>query len=240
MRAAIANMACLFVVACGPMGGGRGGGEQCEAQGATEACTCSDGKEGFRHCERTLWFGVCDCSPPAPPSSPPAPGEAVECGADFAAGAGSSYAQGETMVDLELKNCDGEVIKMSEYLCDKKAVLMDFAAGWCQPCRDHQPELAKWHEKYADEGLGLLVILRENGGPADPATSTFCEEWKNEYSLPFDVLIDPTDKFTGNFLGGGGATFPMEVLVDHDWKIIVKSFGSSGDTEPVIQDVLGL
>lgn len=162
-----------------------------------------------------------------------------ECAA-FAAGAGSGYNQGETMVNMELKNCAGEVVKISDLLCKKKAVLMDFGAGWCTACREKQPELLEWHDEYGPEGLEIVVILREDAGPADPATSTFCQSWRDEYSLPFQVLIDPTDKYTGKFLGGGGATFPMEVLVTKDWKIVLKEFGYSADTEVIIQDVLGL
>ncbi len=44
-------------------------------------------------------------------------------------GAGTSFKQGEKFADINLKNCAGEKIKLSEQICKSKLTLIYFAAG---------------------------------------------------------------------------------------------------------------
>ena len=162
-----------------------------------------------------------------------------ECAA-VAAAAGDSYEEGQKMVDYQLNNCAKEAVSASSLLCKSKCLLTYFGAGWCTPCREKQPTLQKYYEKYNKDGLEIAVILREDAGPDDPATSTFCQEWTDEYSLTFPVLTDPIDKVTGKFLGGGGATFPVIVLTNNEWQIGLKGDGGTTGLEDVIQACLGL
>ncbi len=145
-------------------------------------------------------------------------------GGGTCAGAGTVCEQGQALLDVELQNCAGEKVRIADVACNGKATMVYFGAGWCQPCREKQPKLQKWHEQYAAAGLNVVVILREDGGPGDPATKGFCEEWTAEYGLTFPVLIDPTDKITSTCLGTGG-TLPVTVVTSPTWQVYYKDIG---------------
>ena len=147
--------------------------------------------------------------------------------------AGMSCEQGQKIFEIELQDCEGNLVKLSDRLCGTKAALVYMGAGWCQPCRDKMPTVKKWKEDYGAQGFKPIVILRENEGPNDPATKAFCESWKTQYSLDFDVLIDPLDRVTSDCLGSG--TFPVTMVVDGEWNVQYKSLGDADDTESVIQ-----
>lgn len=41
---------------------------------------------------------------------------------------------------------------------ESKAVLVNFWATWCQPCREEMPDLLKLRETYHDKGFSLLLV----------------------------------------------------------------------------------
>ena len=159
-----------------------------------------------------------------------------------AAGFGAGTAEGEPSPDFTLVDCDGTERKLSELMCGKKVALIEFGAGWCQPCREAQPEIQKWQDAYGDKGLVVLEILRENKGPNDPATKAFCKEWRDtDYHLRgIHVTIDPTDKYTTAQLSGG--QLPVYLVVDATGTIKLKETGTVAASlkEDVIKALLGL
>jgi len=92
------------------------------------------------------------------------------------------------------------------------------------------------HQKYGND-LEIWVAMRENTGPLDPATKVFCGEWTDEFSLSFPVVIDPTDKHTGNFLTSG-STFPVIVMVEGSGTIAAIKTGGDVDLEAYIEALL--
>ena len=147
--------------------------------------------------------------------------------------------QGTKIADLALKDCDGNVVKLYDLLAGKKAALVDFGAGWCKPCREFQQKAVGFHAKYADKGLVILGVLWQDDN-AEPATNAFCKEWKTQYSIPFDEVIDPTNKYTKSFIDAG-STLPVLLVLDSAGVIRFKEVGSAeGDLESIIQDVLEL
>lgn len=151
---------------------------------------------------------------------------------------GTGVNQGDLLGDFELQTCDGTKVTFGSVLKGKKAVILDFAAGWCAPCREHQPALVELYSKYSTCGLDVVVVLSEQDQPNDPATKTFCQTWKDQYKEPFTVLIDPTKKVTSAYLQGGG--LPAEVIVDPQCKAQLKSVGKfSADEVITIQELTG-
>ncbi len=63
-----------------------------------------------------------------------------------------------TAIDL-----DGRKLALSDY--KGKAVLLDFWATWCEPCRTEVPEFAALQKKYGAQGLQVLGISLDD----DPA-----------------------------------------------------------------------
>jgi thiol-disulfide isomerase/thioredoxin len=159
--------------------------------------------------------------------------ETSQCPANFVDQAGSTCEADANMLEFELEDCEGNKVKLSDVLCEAKATLVYFGAGWCAPCRDKQEKLVAWDEKYAPLGLQTVVILRENAGPDDPATKTFCKAWKEQYNEPFHVLIDPLNRVTGSCLGTDA--FPVSVVVGEQWNVVYREAGEADSLESVIQ-----
>ena len=47
---------------------------------------------------------------------------------------------------------------MAELCKDKKYILIDFWASWCNPCRKEIPNLKKLYAEYADKGFQIISI----------------------------------------------------------------------------------
>lgn len=83
--------------------------------------------------------------------------------------------------DFELVNVEGENVKLSDYR--GQAVLINFWATWCGPCRIEMPAIQARYEQYSPE----LVILAVDNDESLEIVSAFVDE----LGLTFPVLLDP-------------------------------------------------
>lgn len=56
------------------------------------------------------------------------------------------------------KSQDGKSVTLTELCKDKKYILIDFWASWCNPCRKEIPNLKKLYAQYADKGFLIVSI----------------------------------------------------------------------------------
>ncbi len=90
---------------------------------------------------------------------------------------------GDLAPDFTLQGLDGKPMKLSDYR--GKAVLVNFWATWCPPCRMEMPDLEKAYQKYKDQGVVFLGIDMQE----DPATvKSFIQQ--NGYNWSFAVDSD--------------------------------------------------
>lgn len=54
-----------------------------------------------------------------------------------------------------LETLDGDSLRLAD-LGDRKVVLMNFWASWCEPCKDEIPVLVALHEEYGEQGFTVL------------------------------------------------------------------------------------
>lgn len=59
-------------------------------------------------------------------------------------------------IELHLKDIDGKAIKLDEY--KGKALLIDFWATWCPPCRAELPNLLEIYKEYHSQGFEIVSI----------------------------------------------------------------------------------
>jgi thiol-disulfide isomerase/thioredoxin len=96
-----------------------------------------------------------------------------------------------------------------------QALLVDFWASWCVPCRRSFPWLAQMHTRYGDKGL---VVVAVNLDRERSAADAFLEK----FPAPFRVAFDP-----------GGATaeayhvqgMPSTFLVGPDGTVLLSHAG---------------
>jgi len=99
--------------------------------------------------------------------------------------------------DFTLKSMSGKNIKLSEYA--GSAVLLNFWASWCGPCRSEMPLLNDLHNKYKE--LGFVVVgvnVEEQTDKARdylgdiPVDFPILFDDKNSVSKLYDVIAMPT------------------------------------------------
>ncbi|OGQ00159.1 MAG: hypothetical protein A2Z51_02605 [Deltaproteobacteria bacterium RBG_19FT_COMBO_52_11] len=64
-----------------------------------------------------------------------------------------------------LFNLQGEKVDSSSF--QGKVILLDFWATWCTPCREEIPYFNELHLRYKNEGLAVIGISLDRGGPEE-------------------------------------------------------------------------
>jgi len=63
---------------------------------------------------------------------------------------GTSKLQGQLAPDFSLASLDGKTVKLSDFR--GKAVLLNFWATWCEPCKIEMPWFVDLQKKYGPQG----------------------------------------------------------------------------------------
>jgi len=83
--------------------------------------------------------------------------------------------------DFTLETRDGETISLSDLR--GQAVLLNFWATWCPPCRAEMPAIQSVYERYRDQGFTVLAV---DVGEGDAQVGAFVDE----QGLTFPILMD--------------------------------------------------
>ena len=129
----------------------------------------------------------------------------------------------------QLKDPDGRVVSSAQF--KHKVVVLDFWATWCGPCRSEIPGYVALQRKYAADGLAIIGVSVDEGGPA--VVRRFAAEEKIDYPV---VLAD--DKIAGAF--GGVDAIPTTFIIDRDGVIRFRKVGAMppAEFEAVLQRYL--
>lgn len=127
---------------------------------------------------------------------------------------------GDKAPELELKNPQGEVLKLSE-LNEKRIILIDFWASWCGPCRRANPNLVAMYDKYKDKkfkdakrGFAIVSISLDQNKDKWVAAIT-----KDNLNWPFHMsdLGGWQSKAAQEY---GVQFIPQAMLIDQDGNVI--------------------
>lgn len=108
---------------------------------------------------------------------------------------------------LEARDLRGELWRLTDLR--GKAVLINFWASWCEPCRAEMPSLQALAER---QGPQKLVVLAVNFKESVPAATQFAQ--RSGLALP--VLLDPQGAIARQW---GVRIFPSTVLIDVDGRV---------------------
>jgi peroxiredoxin len=142
---------------------------------------------------------------------------------------------GKAAPNFTLKDTSGKKVSLSSYR--GKAIIIDFWATWCAPCKVEIPWLEKLHDQYAAQGLEILGVseddldvddkaklLKEEQDIADSAT---------KLHINYPVLID--DSHVDKPYGGIDA-LPTTFFVGRDGKVVAATVGLA-DRDEIEADI---
>ena len=131
--------------------------------------------------------------------------------------------------DFELASLDGRKVKLSDYR--GKAVLLNFWATWCSPCKVEMPWFVDLQKKYGNDGLVVLGIAM------DDSDNSKIAQFASEMGVNYPVLLG-TDKISEQY--GNVQFLPTTFYIDREGRIIGKGTGllGRGEIEENIQKAL--
>jgi peroxiredoxin len=86
---------------------------------------------------------------------------------------------GSPAPDFELRTLSGKPVRLSDYR--GKAVLLNFWATWCAPCRIEMPWLVDLQAQHREHGFEVLGIAMED--TASETIQAFADEMKVNYTI---------------------------------------------------------
>jgi thiol-disulfide isomerase/thioredoxin len=118
---------------------------------------------------------------------------------------------GDRVPDFTLVDLSGQTVRFSDL--EGRAVVLNFWATWCPPCRREMPLLDAIHQEYRSRGLSVVGI---DVGEDPDAVRRYVESIGVAYPIWVDAPnrqtgIDATQSIHGRF---GGVGLPTTVFVD--------------------------
>ena len=129
---------------------------------------------------------------------------------------------------VSLSDPNGKTTKLSDYR--GKAVVLNFWATWCDPCKVEMPWFIDLQKKYADQGLQFVGVAQDDAGK--DAIMKFAKDM----GVNYPILQGKNS--VGDAYGAVG--LPTTVYIGRDGKIIEKVVGlvSKSEVEDNIKKAL--
>ena len=161
---------------------------------------------------------------------------------DAASGAAHylSPLQGKPAPNFALEDLSGKKVSLASY--KGKAVLINFWATWCGPCKIETPWLIELRNQYAAQGFEVLGISADDLDRDDPeklgVEKKEIARFVQQMHMPYPVLID------GGTLShpyGGLDSLPSSFFVDRKGTVVDTQLGltSKDEIEAKIKKALG-
>lgn len=116
--------------------------------------------------------------------------------------------------DFELTSLDGRRVKLSDFR--GKAVILNFWATWCPPCKVEMPWFVDMQKQLGDKGLVVLGVAMDDSEPPKIA------EFVHQMGVNYPVLLG-TDKVSEDF--GDVQYLPTTFYIDREGRIVGKADG---------------
>jgi len=127
---------------------------------------------------------------------------------------------GSVAPDFELKSLDGKQIRLSDFR--GKAVLLNFWATWCAPCKIEMPWFVDLQKQYASQGLQVIGVAMDDSGEDTIA------KFAKEMAVNYPVLVG---KEAVGDAYGGVEFLPTTFIIDRQGKVVERMFGLVGRSE---------
>src|SRR6266446_5198204 len=127
--------------------------------------------------------------------------------------------------DFSLESLDGKNMRLSDLR--GKAVLLNFWATWCGPCKIEMPWFVDLQKQYGPQGLQIVGVAMDDASKEDIG------KFAKDMGVNYPILIGK--EAVGEQYGGVNA-LPETFLIGRDGKIVDKIIGLEGKAE--IEDAI--
>ena len=131
--------------------------------------------------------------------------------------------------NFALKGLDGKIVEMKRLA--GKAVVLNFWATWCGPCRAEIPGMIEVYKQYKSKGLEIVGVSLDQGGWDQ--VRPFAEKLK----IPYPVVVGD-----GNLADdyGGIDAIPSTFFIDKNGYIVDRHLGylSKSQFESMVKKLL--
>jgi len=122
--------------------------------------------------------------------------------------------------EFELVSLDGQKVKLSDFR--GKAVVLNFWATWCAPCKTEMPWLVDLQKQYGPDGLTIVGVAMDDTDPQKIA------QFASEMGVNYPVLLG-TNKVSEEY--GDVEYLPTTFYINRQGKIVGKVAGLVGKPE---------
>src|SRR5437899_6223135 len=122
--------------------------------------------------------------------------------------------QGQLAPDFALASLDGKTLKLSDYR--GKAVLLNFWATWCEPCKIEMPWFVELQRQYGPQGLQVLGVAMDDTDPKDIA------DFANKMGVNYPIVVG---KEAVGYQYGGIPYLPSTFYIARDGKVMDRVYG---------------
>jgi len=132
----------------------------------------------------------------------------------------ANITEGGVAPDFALQTLDGKTMKLSDLR--GKAVLLNFWATWCAPCKIEMPWFVELQKQYGPQGFQIVGVAM------DDASNKEISDFAKEMGVNYPVLVG---KEAVGDAYGGVQFLPENFYIDRNGKVVDRAFGLKGKGE---------
>lgn len=121
---------------------------------------------------------------------------------------------GKPAPDFTLESLEGKQVQLSGY--KGQAVLLNFWATWCGPCKIEMPWFVQLQKEYGPQGLQIVGVAMDDASKED------ISKFVKEMGVNYPILLGK--EAVGQDYGGVNV-LPTTFFIDRDGKIVAREFG---------------
>ncbi len=129
-------------------------------------------------------------------------------------GPGKGQLMGNLAPDFELQTLDGRNLKLSDLR--GKAVLLNFWATYCEPCKVEMPWFVELQKEYGPQGFQIVGVSMDDASTEDVA------KFAKEMGVNYPIVLG---KESVSESYGGVGVLPTTFFVDRNGRLIAREFG---------------
>lgn len=142
-------------------------------------------------------------------------------GADSSAPDFGSPLDGKQAPDFTLVDLQGKKVSLASYR--GKAVVIDFWATWCGPCKVEIPWFEQFQSQYAPQGLTVLGVSTDPLDDPDPSkVGPKVTKFAQDAHMNYPILL-VNEQVTRDY--GGLDAIPMSFFIDRSGKVVASTMG---------------